>query len=93
MSEAGKKMESSLDRFLEATKNHVPPEADNIMNETTGLRKPARYRVRIRGTDAQHEVVARFTGYEIPEEGSGEVLILEFVSEHSYKDPSDAERA
>lgn len=89
MPEAGEKMKSSLDRFLEATEGHVPPVADSIMSEEVKLSAPKRYRVRIRGTDMQYEVVARFTGFGIPDESDTSVLILEFVPEHSFADPAD----
>ena len=82
-------MESSLDRFLEATEGHVPPEAPRITEEEVTLREPLRYRVRVRGTDAQYEVVARFTGFGIPDADNPEVLILEFVPEHSFAGPAD----
>lgn len=79
--------------FQDAIGGHVPPEATsyNPDNETT-LRQNIRYRIRIRGTDMNYEVVARFTGFSIPDENDGEVLILEFVPEHSFADPNDADK-
>jgi hypothetical protein len=76
--------------FQEAIGNHVPPEATpfNPDDETT-LRSKARYRVRVRGSDQQYEVVGRFTGFTVPDEGAEEVLILEFVAEHSFRDPNE----
>ena len=76
--------------FQEAIGGHVPPEAANYNpdNETT-LRQKVRYRIRVRGTDMNYEVVARFTGFSVPEEAASEVLILEFVPEHSFADPDD----
>lgn len=80
----------AYDAFMESISNHVPPEAAayNPDNETT-LRSKQRYRVRVRGSDQQYEVVGRFTGFTVPEDGATEVLILEFVAEHSYADPAD----
>ena len=90
MSEAGEKMESSLERFLDATKDHVPPEADSVMDDTVTLRQGVRYRVRFRSNDMQFEAVCRFTGFDIPDSADPSVLILEFVPEYSYEGP-DAE--
>lgn len=81
---------SAYDAFMESISSHVPPEAAsyNPDSETT-IRSKARYRIRVRGTDMNYEVVARFTGFTIPDDGAGEVLILEFVPEHSFADPAD----
>lgn len=82
----------AFDKFIEAVSSHVPPEAVkfNPDSETT-VRSKVCYRVRVRGSDMNFEVVGRFAGFTIPDEGAPEVLILEFVSEHSYKDPDEEE--
>jgi hypothetical protein len=91
MPEAGEKMKSSLERFIDATKGHVPPEADSIMSEEVKLSVPKRYRVRFRSNDMQFEAVCRFTGFGIPDDNDPSVLILEFVPEFSYIGRDDAE--
>jgi hypothetical protein len=86
-------MSDAFKALQDAIAGHVPPEAAsyNPDNETT-LRQKVRYRIRIRGTDMNYEVVARFTGFGVPETDATEVLILEFVPEHSFADPDDQDK-
>ena len=92
MSEAGEKIKTDMERFMEVTEGHVPPEADNIMKDegAVTLRKPGRYRVRFRSNDMQFEAVCRYTGFDVPDRDDPSILILEFVPEFSYEGP-DAE--
>lgn len=82
---------NALQQFEEAIGAHVPPDAENITIKEVCLRVPVRYRVRVRGTDMQYEVVARFTGFDVPDDDDPEVLILEFVPEHSFNKEQDEE--
>jgi len=87
-------MKSALEAFQDVIGGHVPPEAENITEKEVALRVPMRYRLRVRGTDMQYEVVGRFTGFTVPSDDDPEVLILEFVSEHSFNtEQDDAEGA
>jgi len=92
MSEAGEKVKTDLERFMEVTEGHIPPEADNIMEDVDAatLRKPGRYRVRFRSNDMQFEAVCRYMGFDVPDPDDPSILILEFVPEFSYEGP-DAE--
>lgn len=78
-----------LQAFEDALGGHIPPQVKNITEEEVCLRVPIRYRVRVRGTDMQYEVVARFTGFGVPADDAPEVLILEFVSEYSFNTKQD----
>lgn len=75
----------TLQDFNEITSAHVPPKVKNIIEEEVCLRVPLPYRIRVRGSDMQYEVVGRFTGFTVPAADDPEVLILEFVPEHSFK--------
>ena len=78
-----------LRKFEEAISGHVPPEAERITIEEVCLRVPVCYRIRVRGSDMNFEVVGRFTGFTVPDDGDPEVLILEFTSEHSYNNENE----
>lgn len=79
----------SLKKFAEITATHVPPKGKNVILEEVCLRVPLCYRLRVRGSDANYEVVGRFTGFTVPADNNPEILILEFVAEHSYKNQDD----
>lgn len=83
-----------FEAFGAAIEGHVPPKHEgNIMEEEVCLRVPVRYRIRVRGSDMQFEAVGRFAGFDVPADAAPEVLILEFVSEHSYNDENETEDA
>lgn len=85
----GQAMDNALAAFAKVTDGHVPPDAENITEEEVALRVPIRYRVRVRGSDMQFEVVGRFTGFDVPADDAPEVLILEFVAENSFNTELD----
>lgn len=81
---------NAFDEFQKAISGHVPPESVPFNpDDDTTIRSKVRYRIRFRGSDMNFETVARFTGFTVPDDGAPEVLILEFVSEHSFKDPDE----
>ncbi len=91
---SNKGMGNALQQFEKAIGTHVPPEHEgNIMEDEVCLRVPVRYRIRIRGSDMQFEVVGRFAGWDVPADDASEVLILEFVSEYSYDNSNETEDA
>lgn len=75
----------SLQDFAKITSAHVAPKVKSVIEGEVYLRVPLSYRIRVRGSDMQYESVVRFTGFTIPAADDPEILILEFVSEHSFK--------
>lgn len=81
----------TLKDFAKITAAHVAPKVKSVIEGEVCLRVPLSYRIRVRGSDMQYEGVVRFTGFTVPAADDPEILILEFVAEHSFKtDNEDA---